>query len=198
MSNIDILKQTLKNISLNRPALGIGAGPALSLDSKIQPFINKLLQIKDKFKNTEINIDNKQANILKNIPKISDQEQNLLKDVIWSESRLFGSIPTEELKQEMRDIINVAKNRMKETGETLKQVLTKPHQFKGINIPQSKRRTATNQNEPEKRKNKILEETFTEFISGQLQDTTGGANSFRHTTKDSKRMFETFSQELAK
>ena len=75
------------------------------------------------------------------------EEIDMLGGIIFAESRPYQSISDEDLKDEMKSILNVAINRTKETGETLAEVLQKPDQFKGLNDPQFERFNAEGQDE---------------------------------------------------
>lgn len=132
-------------------------------------------------------------------PKFNSEEMKILKGVAYGESGMYKSISDEELKNEMKTVMNVALNRSKELGKNLTTVLTAPKQFQAYNKDQYKRYFAEDKDAFEKRKAKMVDEVADELQSANWKDNTNGANSFVHfpDEKGIKRM-KFFSQKLAK
>ncbi len=128
---------------------------------------------------------------------LKSEDMDLLGGIVFGESRPYQSVSDEELKEEMRSIVNIALNRVKETGETLQEVLTKKDQFRAFqDKKQFDRFGASDQDEFEKRKSELVTDILNELQSGSLEDNTNGANSFEHFDEDGERKFRTFTQKL--
>lgn len=165
------------------PVEAFGAVPLLdTIKDKVKSFGKVTYQRKEEEKPVSKTITVKDRNI-----PINRSDLDMAVKVLFAELSNKGSI--EERKEEGRKILNTALNRMKESGETLLQVLTKKNQYQGFGSKQFKKIAMEGPHDvPTSKKLDLVRQIIAELESGDFADNTQGNVSYIHNPDGSLKL----------
>ena len=169
MNIFDKIKEIKNNLTGSVKQPGVVSGNLLT---NIKPFAQVLESIKTPERES--------------VKKYSDPHQRRLAAVTFAESGMYDPKNVDELKDQMRSIINVTRNRQSELkADNLTQVLTQKeadgkYSYRAIFGPEYKKFLKGSQLPFDQEKAKLIDEVMQEYLSDKLKDNTGGANAFIH------------------
>lgn len=110
--------------------------------------------------------------------KVDEGDLKETERIVFSELSNKGT--PDQQKQEARNIINTALNRVPKMKKTLTSVLQQPNQYQGYKTKQYNLAATGNLDYLGDAKMKLVKSVVDEMRSGNFPDTTGGAVFYRH------------------